>query len=182
MNHGLLVVDVQPAYHDWCGAIARDVAKRINNTRKPTVIMWVGEDITSDTEADVRYYLHEHGARPGKLAQCAFIEKDYGFFRNWMDSVGYDRDTLITVGKELIRLKLHSSEQLDLADMLGGDVAADLAECAGDIRLPHFDSRAMTHLLRFDTCGGGAEECLAEIELLLEMQGKPYTQLTHLTY
>lgn len=182
MSHGLLVVDVQPAYNSYCAHIARDVAKRINNTRKSTVIMWVGDGLTSDTEEDVRCYLHEHGARPGKLRECAFVEKDYWFFRPWMDSSGYNREHIITVGKELMRQRLTCSEQLDVLSVLGDDVASDLAQSGGAIHLPSFDTGALRYFDKLDTCGGGLNECLAEIELLLDMCNIPYTQLTNLTY
>lgn len=182
MNHGLLVVDVQPAYDNWCMHIARDVAKRINNTRKSTVIMWVGEGLTPDTEEDVRCYLREHGARPGKLSECAFIEKDYGFFRPWMDSSSYSREHIITVGTEMMRQRLTCSEQLDVLSILGEDCTSDLTLGRDAIHLPSFDTCALHYFDKLDTCGGGLNECLAEIELFLDMRNTPYTQLTHLTY
>ena len=123
---GLLVVDVQPAYSQWCEPVARQVAKRINNTRKPTVVMWVGEGVTSDTEDDVREYLRAHGARPGKLAYCDFVEKDYGFFRGWMDNGVADED-IIKVGTEMLRQGHYSSEDLDLPELFG-DNLPDLPE------------------------------------------------------
>lgn len=180
MNTGLIVVDVQPAYDKWCRSIAYQVAKRINNTRKPTTIVWVGEDFTRDTEDDVREYLHDAGARPGKLATCAFVEKDYGFFRSWMD-MGVAREDIITVGRAMLRSSAYGSEDLDLTEILGPD--CDLDSLTGEpLRRPSFDDRRLREFSTFETCGGGSDECLAEFELYLEMQDKPFSRLRELVY
>ena len=180
MNTSLIVVDVQPAYHPWCASIARKVASRINNTRKPTTIVWVGEDYTGDTEEDVREYLREMGARPGKLDRCRFIEKTYGFFRSWMDH-GVDDAIIVKVGAELIRTNLGSSDMLDLPALLGEDEAHCLPS-NDSIYLPHFDDSSLRGFKSFETCGGGREECLAEFELYLSMLERPVTRLPHLVY
>ncbi len=178
MTTGLLVVDVQPAYHGSCGHIARSVAQRINNTRKPTVVMWVGNGLTSDDEEGVRDYLRAHGARPGQLGQCTFVEKDYAFFRGWMDN-GVDRDDIIKVGAAMLNTpRAYSSEFLDLEELLGADV--DLP--ADPLHRPGFDADRLLALDQVETCGGGSNECLAEIELWLEMNGKRYARLAHLVY
>lgn len=179
MAHGLLIVDVQPAYHPGCGAIARTVAQRINNTRKPTLILWVGEGLTADSEEAVRDYLHEHGARPGKLAACQFIEKGYGFFRAWMD-LGVPHDVIRRVGRQLLLDGGRCSDDLDLPALLGDEV--DTLPQYDPLRTPSFDWSALRGFDRFDTCGGGAQECLAEIELLLDMADTPYQRLDPLVY
>lgn len=175
--HGLLVVDVQPAYAKWCDAIVKDVVKRINNTRKPTMVMWVGEGITADSEWDVRDYLHMHGARPGKLDNCHFIEKDYGFFRSWMDE-GVSDDIIVRVGREMYATGAVSSDEVDLEAI--GVEENDLVDT--DIILPGFDDSRMVPFSAFDTCGGGDNECLAEVELFLQMKNKAYTRLDHIIY
>lgn len=177
MIEGLLVVDVQPAYSEHCDSIARSVAQRINNTVKPTIIMWVGEGITDDTEESVMSYLHEHGARPGKLAQARFIEKDYGFFRPWMDS-GVPPEAIVKVGKHLVERNINSSEDIDSELELDDDIDV----CSDPMNLPSFDRNVLAPFSRFDTCGGGADQCLAEIELLLSIMDKPYKRIPSLIY
>lgn len=181
MNTSLVVVDVQPAYSACCNSIARDVAQRINNTRKPITIVWVGEDYTGDREEDVREYLRAMGARPGKLAQCRFTEKTYGFFRGWMDA-GVDDDTIIKVGSALMRTNQSSSDMLDLPALLGEDFDVNELPDGDSIYLPHFDDSSLREFDAFETCGGGREECLAEFELYLAMLERPFTRLSHLVY
>ena len=181
MQTALAVVDVQPAYDTWCGTVARAVAQRINNTRKPTVIFWVGDGITTDTEDDVRHYLREAGIRPGKLADnCRFIEKDYGFFRAWMDNCVPD-NLIVRVGQEMFRTDIHCSEELDIAGIFPAFDTSVLPQY-DHLRLPTFDDRSLRLFDAFDTCGGGNRECLAEMELYFEMKGQPATRLDHLVY
>lgn len=178
MSNGLLVIDVQPEYHASCKHVAEAVAKRINNSRKPVTVFWVGEDYSSDTCDEVRTYLESYGASPTRLAQAKFIEKSYGFFRGWMDN-GVAEDIIVQVGQELMRTGKHSSNQLDL-EMLLGDEHEDLP--CDTLHLPHFDERGLAHFKHFDVCGGGRDECLAEIELYLRMTGIGATRLEHLIY
>lgn len=177
MTKGLLVVDVQPAYDSNCRYVAKQVAQRINNTVKPVVVMWVGEGLTDDSEESVRDYLRAHGARPGRLDCCAFVEKDYGFFRDWMDQ-GVDHEHIVSVGKALMAVPgVYTSEDMDLEALLG-----DVSLPSSPLMLPSFDQRRMSHLSSFETCGGGDRECLSEIELWLQMMRKPFSRLDHLVY
>ena len=179
MNTGLLVVDVQPAYGVVCDAIAKSVAQRINNTVKPVTIMWVGEGLTQDTEDGVWDYLHSFGARPGKLAQACFIEKDYGFFRPWMDQ-GVSREDILKVGTHMLEHGLFTSEDVDLEALYDGN--PPWLPKWDRLSSPSFDAHAMRNLRSFETCGGGSEECLAEIELWLQMKGTPFKRLNALVY
>ncbi len=176
MTTGLLVVDVQPAYAGSCDAVAKKVARRINNTVKPVTILWVGEGLTNDSEESVREYLHENGARPGRLAQATFIEKDYGFFRGWMDQ-GVHHDDIVKVGTQLFQQRLCSSEDLDLDALFEGETP--WLPSSDHLVAPAFDARRLLMLDSFETCGGGSDECLAEMELWLQMRGKPYERLHH---
>ena len=179
MTTGLLVVDVQPAYSAYCDTVAAQVAQRINNTVKPVTIMWVGKGITRDCEDSVREYLRSHGARPGRLAQATFVEKDYGFFRGWMDQ-GVSAEDIIKVGKHLYKEGLFTSEDVDLDALYDGN--APWVPPLDRILVPAFDARRMLSLDAFETCGGGSEECLAEIELWLQVKGKPFKRLQSMVY
>lgn len=177
MTKALLVVDVQPAFDTHCHYVARRVAQRINNTAKPVVVLWVGEGLTDDTEDSVRDYLRAHGARPGRLGLARFVEKDFGFFRPWMDW-GVAPEHIVTVGKALLAAPGgNTSESLDLEELLG-----DVPVPSSPLFWPSFDDRRLTHLSTFETCGGANQECLAEVELWLQMQGKPFKRLDHLVY
>ncbi|WP_434716145.1 hypothetical protein [Paraburkholderia sp. A3RO-2L] len=179
MATGLLVVDVQPQYDAFCGYIASQVATRINNTVKPVSIMWVGDGLSNDSEETVREYLRDYGARPQRLAQASFIEKGYGFFRGWMDN-GVASHDIIKVGRNMLQRGLYSSDEVDLEQLYAGNVPqlpdVDL------LHRPSFDDGRLRMMDRFETCGGGSAECLAEVELWLQMVGKPFCRLDSMVY
>jgi len=179
MTTGLLVVDVQPAYRSHCDIIATQVAQQINYTSNPVNIMWVGEGLTADTMEDVWEYLSAHGARQFALERANFIEKDYGFFRSWMD-LGVPKEDIIKVGSYMLKHGLYSSSDIDLMELYDGDVP-EFPEW-DHLCPPCFDHQRLLSLDALEICGGGADECLAEIELWLHMKGKPFTRLDALVY
>lgn len=179
MTTGLLVVDVQPMYDSSCGWMAKRVAQRINNTVKPVSIVWVGAGMTDDTEDDVREYLRAHGARPGRLAHANFVEKNFGFFRPWMD-FGVAQADIVKVGAHMLKHGVSSSEDVDLDELFQGD-APDIPRI-DHMFLPWFESRRLLCLDSFETCGGGSEQCLAEMELWLQMVDKPFKRLDSMVY
>jgi hypothetical protein len=179
MATGLLVVDVQPAYAAGCDFIAAKVAQRINNTVKPVTIMWVGDGLSSDSEESVRDYLREYGARPGRLAEANFVEKGYAFFRGWMDQ-GVDAADIIKVGRSMLDNGLHCSDAVDLEQLYGDDIP-DFPEI-DHLHHPQFDDSRLRKLSSVETCGGGSNECLAEIELWLQMTRMPFKRLDSLVY
>lgn len=179
MTTGLLVVDVQPAYGAACSFIAPQVATHINNTVKPVTILWVGEGLTEDTEYDVRDYLHSHGALSSRLNEARFVEKNYGYYRSWMD-LGVEPDDIIKVGRQMAAQGAHCSDQVDMEALFQGSVPW----------LPSFDvlhhcgisDAVLSGFSAMETCGGGADECLAETELWLEIMGMKFKRLDSLVY
>lgn len=175
----LLVVDVQPQYHQWCGPVASRVAQAINECTGNVIIMFVGEDFSEDTAESVREYLVEHGASEEALDCARFIEKDYGFFRGWMDS-GVSHDAIISVARYMKKTRIWESEDID------PDTLATLADDDSlpntPIRLPHFDDSSFSYIKDWKTCGGGSEECLREIEIWLAANDHQFDRVCHLTY
>lgn len=179
----LLVVDVQPSYDASCGFAAEQLAKELNESDKPVIFMYVGDGLTTDTAGDVQDYLLDHGVSEDVLTSAHFIEKDYGFFRQWMDC-GVPAETIIQVGQKLKQFRLNDSRNLDWA-IAFGDKAEELAEDVdrlGPIWMPSFDALRLMFFKDIAVCGGGAGECLAEMELWLTIMGITHTRLHHLVY
>lgn len=180
MGTALLVVDVQPAYDNICRPIAKDVACRINNSRLPVIIYWVGHGITSDTQESVWDYLHAAGAQPRALRNARIIEKDYGFFRPFMDSA-VSASTIGRISRELMNTSATTSEDLNLSGILSDDELDELPPY-GALMKPCFDYDILKLFDHFKVCGGGADECLAEMEHLLYGLKKTSARLNHLVY
>lgn len=180
MAKALVIVDVQPAFRSFCDCIAKQVAQQLNRARCPVVIYWVGEGLTDDTEDTVRWYLGRNGATQSRLAEARFIEKDYGFLRGWMDW-GVEPDIIIKAGKALLKNGVNDSRNIDLTSVLD-EYDLHCLPPVSPLMLPAFDIQSMLAVENVDICGGGTEQCLAEMEYVLAMHNKPYNRLSHLTY
>lgn len=82
----LVVVDVQPAYQEACEDIIYDIIEKMNNTEQPIIFFYIGRELDGDTKSDVIGYLLENGLDENRIDGIRFIEKEYGFFRSWMDT------------------------------------------------------------------------------------------------
>jgi hypothetical protein len=82
----LVVVDVQPAYQEACKNIIYDIIDKINKSKQQIIFFYVGKKFGCDTKSEVIGYLLENGIEENKIDGIHFIEKDYGFFRSWMDA------------------------------------------------------------------------------------------------
>lgn len=179
MSNGLMIVDVQPAYHEWCAGITRKVVTRLNRARKPVVVMFVGEGFTSDTQDTVAEYLREHGASMAALERARFVEKDYGFYRSWMDS-GVSEDAILRTLRTMRERNLYRSDYIERDELEA--LAEESIPSHDPLFVPSFDARPLRHFRHMETCGGGSDECLAEMELWLAANDINYARNTALTY
>lgn len=180
MAHKLLVVDVQPEFSFVADYVVKAVAAQINRARS-TVICWVGQGMSDDTEEDVRHYLRKHGATKQALNNAIFVEKDYGWLRGWMD-YGVDDEDIITVLSDMRAKNRHDT--LDYT-------RNDLEDLLGHSRFPHddplhskgaFDPTPLLQHSEWQICGGGTDECLHEMELWLNANGKQTERLDSCIY
>jgi hypothetical protein len=100
------------------------------------------------------------------LESIKFVEKGYGFLRDWMDR-GEDHYEII----ETIKL-LEKSGLIDSRDL--SDYEDDDPIYIPDIYIPEWD---FSHI-----CGGGENECLLEMELLLEAKNVKTKRLPSAIY
>lgn len=183
----VVVVDVQPAYNKWCGNMARDLMKALVRMRGPVAAVFVGEGITSDTEDDVKQYWLEHGGTEALLRRTQFVEKSYGFFRDWMDS-GVADEVIVEAAKFMREQDLWSSEDLDDALLHAAcpDLSMEEAEVVlqrGRIHRPgEIEGVRLFDRASWTTCGGGTNECLKEFELWLASRGVAHQRADTFTY
>lgn len=181
----LVVVDVQP-YYDGSNDIIEGVIEKINNTEQPTIVLWNGTDVTPDSkDALIGYYL-EHGLYEEKLNTIRFIEKDYAFFRDWMD-IGVSDELIKTIIKEfkennITDCQSASDEEWDnlVAKYPQYKNLYELKEHF--FSLPTWNTKLLDQNDSFELIGGGYNECLKEIALYLEGTGKDIYIEKSLTY
>ena len=170
-----IVVDVQPMYEKFIDFNISDFVKYLE-TRNDILFFYVGSEnsgIGTDTKEDIMYWLIENGLDEDKINDIKFIDKGYAFFREYMDNSRYDDDDIIRIVKYLIEhgeRDTRDIEDSDVREELG--LPEDTEEC---IYLPgEFDIDDIKGYENAELVGGGADECLREIEIYLKAYNYSY--------
>lgn len=167
----LVVVDVQPAYQDACEDIIYEVIEKINKSEQPVVFFFVGRELDCDTKSDVIGYLLEHGIEENRIDGIRFIEKDYGFFRTWMDS-GVPHDIILKTIRHMNKEKINDTRDFSEEDWekTVGYKYAKPVYTEEFFGLPNFNQKMFKEnfINNFELIGGGRYECLLEIDFFLK--------------
>ena len=189
-SHPIIVVDVQPAYSAYdpetCNRIAQFVSKQTG-----PVLMFVNAEltgVTDDTVADIQHWWDERTDLDWDRVQI--VDKGYGYFRAWMDN-DVDPGAIIRVIRAMYQQNVSSSDQLfggvdregydtQMAELVGDDYATRMPQ---DPMTIHWASVAQ--LKKFNGAyivGGGRNECLREVELLMNAFNIRYKRIDSMVY
>ena len=197
-NHPVICVDVQPEYcgdNPKCEKIINFVAIR----QTGPVLMFVNaEDMgqTGDTVAGVREYWENtvreitnnyDNEQPVNWRRFQIVDKGYGYFRSWMDS-GIAPAVIIAAVRELYLQKKSDSRDLTFPPFnqrttLQSLIMGAMEELGDDPLIVNWTSVAQ--LKRFSGAyivGGGRNECLREVELLMNAFNIRYKRIDSLVY
>lgn len=181
----LIVVDVQPHYHHALDEnMVRATALEIELSDR-TIMFWVGEDLTEDTEDAVRDYWRRMGVSFEKSKRILMLEKSYGFLRPWMDTM--PDDAIVNAIKCMIQFGVNGSLALPhtvLENAIGGTgfLSGWSITLPNDpIYIPDFPYYRFVGC-DWNICGGAKSECLPEIELLLKGHGINTNRLDNLVW
>ena len=182
----LVVVDIQPGYQEGCHLLMPEIVDKINNTEQNIIFFFVGRELDLDSKTDVIGFLLEHGVDENRIDGMRFIEKDYGFFRSWMDNQVPD-NIVIDAVRHMKENSIYDSREFEEEDwhaILKGDPAHDHIVFEDNIYYPGFDGRMfdLDAVNGFELVGGGRDECLKEIELYLKALNKDVTVNERLCY
>lgn len=172
----LVIVDVQPEFQRSCHKVLSKVIDKINETNQPIICFYVGRQLGQDSKNDVIAYYLENGVDPCKLEGIKFIEKDFGFFRTWMDT-GVSEDVIIKGVKQLKKNSMNDSRNFTDADwneILTQEDRKTFYLYDDPLFYPGFDERMfkLKEVDGFELIGGARHECLAEIDIYLRANGK----------
>ncbi len=202
LNKPLVVVDVQPAYSGFMDGMDdsqfEEIIQFVSSTRGP-VLMFVNAEqdgLTSDTVEDIKVYWEDSGFDPEQWGRVKIVDKGYGYLRGWMDQ-GVHPKLIIQTIREMYRQKVWSSDQLfngdedlflDFIKQVCGDRSIH-AYCHSPTILTgdpiHVGWTAVDKLRQFNDCyimGGGANECLREVTILMNAFNIKYTVLRDYVY
>jgi hypothetical protein len=203
-SHPVICVDVQPAYANFSDISAKcaEIVKFVVNQTGP-VLMYINAEktgTTDDTLNDVTQYWEEtvnpnieyDEDKSGDIVPVTsinwnrfeIIDKGYGYLRSWMDQ-GITYHTIIKVIRAMYRYKLSSSNQFE-------DINLNLAELVGpewkDWMQDDFISVNWINVAKLKKfsgaylVGGGGNECLKEVELMMNAFNIPYRRIERYVY
>ena len=140
----LVVVDIQPCYQPWFHSnLLSELAKLLESAKN---IIWyyngpdVGVDDSDNCIIDMMIdYVNEE-----ILQSITFIEKGYGFLRDWMDNGVEDAEIIKALRKN--------------DDCYHNEY--------GEIYIPPYIEKP--NLKSCYICGGGDQQCLKEMEILFK--------------
>jgi len=193
----IVCVDVQPAYSgmndgDEDGTFESAI-RFVNDSRAPCLMFVNAEDqgLTGDTVADVQMYWEDSGFDPDNWNRVEVNDKGYGFLRAWMD-IGIEDKYIISVIREMYKQRVYDSRMLFGSDedkiMEYLQPVADSINTEPNTLLDDPLSvgwTAMDQLKRYNNCyliGGGRNECLKEVALLMNAFNIKYKMINELIY
>lgn len=181
----LVVVDVQPFYENGFEHLTPQYIEKLESTDKPIIYFYVGPELSNEDKGDVIMFLLKNGLSEDKCDTIRFVEKDYGFYRSFMDSnvssngiveiikemreVGITdlRDILDEGYENILEWQPDLKNKLSKTDLINAEV---LLSGGDSIYLPHFSNKlfkSFTADSKFEIIGGGRWECLEEIAIHL---------------
>lgn len=190
-NTSVIVVDVQPEYSGILDGdenpVFEQIIRFVNNQTGPVLMFVNAEDqgMTGDTVQDVKLYWEdtirgedvdpETNPHPINWNRFQIVDKGYGYLRSWIDNNISARTIIKT-----IRL-MYQNRVNDSRELFGGEESDDydvnFQQFFGDEFEPwmlddpiSINWTSVAQLKRFSgsyIVGGGRNECLREVELLM---------------
>ena len=190
LSHPCIVVDVQPEYcknNRICEKIIAFVLKQTGS-----VLMFVNAErdgLTSDNLVDIKRYweetAYEFGYNEIDWNRFEIVDKGYGYFRSWMDE-GIDANIIIATIRELYLQRKTNSHELEFEEDITPK-KAKIIEAIEKMRHDpiHVEWTSVSQLKRYSGAyimGGGRNECLREVELLMNAFNIKYKRIDSLVY
>jgi hypothetical protein len=205
-NTSVIVVDVQPEYSGILDGdenpVFEQIIRFVNNQTGPVLMFVNAEDqgMTGDTVQDVKLYWEdtirgedvdpETNPHPINWNRFQIVDKGYGYLRSWIDNNISARTIIKT-----IRL-MYQNRVNDSRELFGGeesdDYAVNFQQFIGDEFEPwmlddpiSINWTSIAQLKRFSgsyIVGGGRNECLREVELLMSVFNIKYKRIDSLVY
>lgn len=206
LNHPVIVVDVQPAYDN---PINQKIINFVTKQTGPVLFFVNAQDTgtTSDHLSDIQQYWDERApgyqpeegedekgdyyykeaTSPINWSRFEVVDKGYGYFRAWMDH-GIEDSTIIATIRELYHQKVNDTRNLKFPPFnrrtpTQSLIMGAIEEMDEDPLIVEWTSVAQ--LKRFSgsyLVGGAKNECLREVELLMNAFNIRYKRIDSLVY
>ena len=188
-----IVVDVQPEYtgvNDGNELPWIDELMEFLNGQSGPILMFVNAEqdgFSGDTANDIKLYWEDSGFDPGNWNRVQIVDKGYGYFRAWMDE-GVPEASIIKTIRLMYQNKVTDSRQL-----FGGEYEDDYVINMEALGIPEnmlsdplsVEWTSVSQLKKFNGAyimGGGKNECLREVELLMNAFNIKYREVREFIY
>lgn len=196
----LISVDIQPEYYHkaikfggFNDNLLNGFVKELRSSNKYSkrILFYNGADtLGMISEQDYKMWLYDNGVDEDMLNNIVFYDKGYAFFRFAIDS-GIDEDDIVLLVKFMYENNINDSRDIKSSGLwdkfmneYNKNELRELLEDADDcINIPDL----MSELLslkgeKIILIGGGANECLKEVEIAFKALGIGYTRMDKLIY
>jgi hypothetical protein len=209
LAHPIIVVDVQPeyAYYGNNEGICRDIIHFVTKQTGPVLMFINAEEtgVSADTKEFIKEYWenvdtpdwddlednydedgnYENSTEPNvNWNRFTIVDKGFGYLRSWMDH-GISPAAIIRVIRAMYQAKITDSRQFE-------DLEIDLPALVGqewDVWMwddpISVEWLSVAQLKKFSGAylvGGGREECLREVEIMMNAFNIPYKRVDSLVY
>ena len=182
-----IVVDVQPSYSNFIN-FAPELMNFLN-TQKRILMLTNGDQsgMTHDSKGSVIEYWQDNGFV--NWDSITYFDKGYGYLRNWMD-LGVPENTIIRTIREMYAQRVTQSEELfknredpevELEKFLGNGYI-DEYMLEDPIYINWISLKMLKQFSGSYIVGGGKEECLKEVELLMSAFNIKATRIFKFVY
>lgn len=191
LTRPIIVVDVQPEYSGIYDGEENPLFQEIIDFCKKStgkILMYVNaeqDQLTRDTINDIKIYWQDSGYSDWDRVEIQ--DKGYGFLRGWMDNGVSDRN-IIKALRQMYLLKINDSRQIvDSYD--DEESQKKWREILNDESIPVdpliIFPKSIRKLKEYEhslLIGGGRDECLREVELVMNAFNIKYKRVDSLIY
>ena len=192
-SRSCIVVDVQPEYsgiNDGSeNPVFEEIIQFVNKQTGPILMFVNAEDqgLSGDTINDIKIFWEDSGFSPDNWYRVKIVDKGYGYFRSWMDT-GIEESIIVKTIRYLYQSKVNDTRDLEFPQFSERtpellNIKSAVEEMNDDPLIVEWASVAQ--LKKFNgsyIMGGGRNECLREVELLMNAFNIKYRRIDSLVY
>lgn len=113
-SNKLVIVDVQPAYQNYISFMDR--FGEFVNSYSEILVLFNGPDLGMDSKSTIANFYLKNGVKRDVILKMKWHEKNYGFFRDLMDSC-YLREDIVKIIRYMLRMKKNDIQDLTEEDI-----------------------------------------------------------------
>jgi len=186
-SRNVIVVDVQPMYRNYINFNISDFCDFLLEQREILYFYNGPETVGEDTKNDIIDWLTEEyygdiDILDQKLSNAIWYDKGYGFFRSWMDE-GIDIGFIKKAIRFMYEHKVYDSRDIDpeiWEDKFPDEWKDDIMD--DPINIPEIPINKLKKFSGGYISGGGRNECLKEIQILMSVFNIKATEVSEFIY